>query len=567
MNSFYKRVPILFSICLFLLLADVPAQVFTPLSSGRYWITFTDKNNSPYLIANPSAFLSPAALSRRNKQNIPVAGSDLPVTPAYLDSLSAKGAKVLVRSRWLNGAMVDCDTSVLNLMQSLPFVLKTSAVNRRRKEPGIPPPFKTPDLISPFADAYKTAEQTSFHSYNYGGSYGQVDMLGGVALHDSGFGGQGMVIAVLDGGFWKVDSLPAFDSLRAAGRILGTWDFVAGDSSVFEDDTHGMYVLSVMAANEPGVMVGTAPGAAYWLLRTEDPSSETLTEEYNWLAGAEFADSVGADIINSSLGYSTFNNSLLNHSYADMDGNTTPVTIAADMAAGKGMLVVNSAGNEGIAPWNFITAPADGDSVLAVGGVDAQRNYWNGSSKGPSSDGRVKPDVAAQGSSAVVASITGGTIPANGTSFAAPLVCGLAGCLWQAHPSLTCMHLLYAIQASADKYSAPDTLTGYGIPNFTVASMLLSGTDLNIFQSENIMGLFPNPSEGVFTLRFFSDTSQNIRIEIYDALGRIMLRDEKWVNTNSVNSISVNTENDAPGCYSLKITTARSQFTKKIIKI
>ncbi|MFH1321484.1 MAG: S8 family serine peptidase [Bacteroidota bacterium] len=447
---------------------------------SKYWIQFTDKNNSPFSISDPAAFLSQRAIDRRTVQNIPIELNDLPVNPAYIDSVRSTGVSILNRSKWFNAVTIDTtgtnDTLVLDKIQSFSFVTQMDTVGK----------WKGPLLSDVGVDKWEIENSTIapvFSSLSedtdYGQSLNQIAMIGGDILHAHGYRGEGIIIAVLDAGFRNADIIPAFDSLRANDQIIGTWDFVNREVNVFGYHSHGTWVLSTMAANLPGQIVGTAPKARYWLLRTEDGDSEYVIEEDNWVAGAEFADSAGADVFNTSLGYTTFNDSTQDHTYADMDGNTTRITIGADIAASKGILVVNAAGNEGSSSWHYIVAAADGDSVLAVGAVDADGNYAGFSSAGPSFDGRIKPNVAAQGSNTVCAGIYGGITMLSGTSVASPIISGMAACLWQANPGATNMQVFDAIQQSASQYQNPDYLLGYGIPFFTAANLIISGIDLD----------------------------------------------------------------------------------------
>jgi hypothetical protein len=301
-------------------------------------------------------------------------------------------------------------------------------------------------------------------------------MLNGIALHDLGYDGMGMTIAVLDAGFTNTNTIPAFSYLWNNNRILGYKDFVSPQApNLFSSHTHGTSVLSTMGAYLPGDMVGTAPQASYWLLRSEDGATEYLVEELNWVSAAEFADSVGADIINSSLGYTTFDNPAQDHTYQDMNGNTTPVTIGADKAVSKGMIVVNSAGNSGGSSWQYIGAPADGDSVFSIGAVNSIGAYVSFSSTGPTSDGRTKPDVVAQGSGTTIINAgTGNVSTGSGTSFSSPVTAGMVSCLWQAHPNRRNTEILEAIRQSGSLAGNPDQQLGWGIPNYLTAHNLLS---------------------------------------------------------------------------------------------
>jgi len=542
---------------------------FAQIAPSKFRIQFTDKDNSPYTILKPADFLSQKAIDRRNNQGISIQPNDLPVNPAYIDSVRNTGATLLNRSKWFNSVTIDTtgtnDPLVLDKIQSFFFVVEVESVGKWKstsfwEEVGSDKWEMEKLSIIPISSSLKTSD--------YGQSFNQISMVGGDILHEQGYRGQGMTIAVLDAGFYKVDTLSVFDSLRANNRILGTWDFVDGEESVFEDASHGMLVLSVMAANLPGQLVGTAPEANYWLLRTEDTGSELVIEEDNWVAAAEFADSAGADIFNTSLGYTTFDDPGQNHTYADMDGNTTRITMGADIAASKGILVVNAAGNQGNSGWKYIVAPADGDSVLAVGAVDASGSYASFSSRGPSSDGRVKPNIAAQGLATIAAGNNGGIQAVSGTSVASPIIAGLAGCLWQAHPSATNMQVFDAIQQSADQYKNPDSLKGYGIPDFAVAHLILSGPDPPGFTSDQLLNVFPSPFSEDIAVIFYSSVDQDITIELFDIAGRSTHYEEMELLRESYNWISVNGLGGlAQGFYILKLSSPGKTYVRKLSKM
>jgi hypothetical protein len=454
----------------------ISLQVSAQIAPDKYWIRFTDKNNSPFSIENPEAFLSQKAIDRRNVQGIPIAENDLPVNPSYLSAVANTGATLLNISKWFNSVTVfTTDPSVIDDINALPFVLSVAKMtnNNSTLNTSIKPFFEN-ETYSKFQDSIKM--KGSGESFDYGQGYNQINMLNGILLHDLGYNGEGMTIAVLDAGFRNADILTAFDSLWMNNRILGYKDFVDPlNPDIFASHSHGTNVLSTMGANLPGELVGTAPRASYWLLRSEDGGSEYLIEELNWASAAEFADSAGVDIINSSLGYTTFDDPSQNHTYMDMDGNTTPITIAADLAASKGMIVVNSAGNEGSGSWQYIGAPADGDSVFSIGAVDASGNYAYFSSTGPTYDGRLKPNVVAQGQgSAIVSAWSGIVLTGSGTSFSSPITAGIVACLWQAHPDKTNMEILEAIQQNGSQAGNPDNLLGYGIPDYFAAHNQLS---------------------------------------------------------------------------------------------
>ncbi len=414
---------LLFLISAFLFIIHAFAQ-------DRYAVQLTDKNNSPYSISNPLAYLSQRAIDRRTAQGIAITSHDFPVNPSYVSQIAATGATVINTSRWLNTVTIETSSpAVLAAVNALPFVQQVYNVGRMAD------PNKVKDKFvfeTPYPLAAASKNSSSVLSFNYGPSQNQIAMLGGDILHNQGKTGQGMVIAVIDAGFFNADNMIVFDSLRNDNRLLGTWDFVDHNAQVYDDHAHGTFVTSIMAGNWPGNIVGTAPHASYWLLRSEYAPTETLMEEFYWAAAAEFADSAGADIINSSLGYYEFDNPAQNHTYVDMNGKTTPVSRAAAAAASKGIIVCNSAGNEGASNWNYIIAPADADSIISVGAVDDQMNYAWFSSNGPTSDGRVKPTVAAQGQGTFVADLSNnGVFAGNGTSFSSPVMAGMMACLWQ----------------------------------------------------------------------------------------------------------------------------------------
>ena len=535
---------------------------FLEADCTKYFIKFTDKNNSPYSITNPAAYLSSKAIQRRQLQNIPISASDIPVNPFYIDSLRSIGATILNPSKWFNGVTIECDSNLYQSIRALGFVENGRQIRKLAapKEKKLTKILEAPSIVV-------SPGMLRSQSFDYGSAFNQIHLMNGEYLHDEGFTGSGMTIAVLDAGFFRVDSLEIFDSLRSQNRILGTWDFVEGNHSVYEDNSHGMQVLSCITGNIPGQMVGTAPGASFWLLRTEDVSTEYLIEEYNWVSAAEFADSVGTDLITSSLGYSTFDDSTMDHSYSDMDGNTTPCSIGADIAASKGILVILSAGNNGNSSWHYISAPSDADSAMCIAAVDEFGIKAGFSSWGPSSDGDIKPNVAAKGQLATVANSGGGVGLANGTSFACPILAGSAACLWQAHPDKTNMEVFKAIEQSANYYLTPGDSLGYGIPNFIVADLLLGGTDLNLLTSDNLLGIYPNPYHDEISLKFFSAVSHSLDIEIYDALGRLVMNSFNEINRGAINNITLSGLSDArQGMYFVLVRTKEKSFLRKAIK-
>lgn len=299
---------------------------------------------------------------------------------------------------------------------------------------------------------------------DYGKGYGQIKMLNGIELHKKGYKGKGMTIAVIDGGFYNADIIPDLQNVD----ILGVHDFVnPGHDNVFEEETHGMMVLSTIAMNQPGKMIGTAPEASFWLLRSEDGYTEQLVEEDNWCAAIEFADSIGVDVVNTSLGYTKFDNPADNVKYWELDGHTHMASNSASMAASKGMVLCQSAGNEAFySTWKLIGVPADADNILSVGALrpDGINTYF--SSIGNSADGRIKPDVCAQGEDCAVMNKNGELTTADGTSFSSPITCGMVACFWQAHPNLTAKQVIEAVRMRGSNVEHPDNVFGYGIPDY-----------------------------------------------------------------------------------------------------
>lgn len=441
----------------------------------RYIIRLKDKGTNPYSIGNPSQYLTARSIQRRTRYNIAIDSTDLPITPRYIDSIRLAGAvTILNASKWLNQVAIQTsDAAALIKINGFPFVLSTNPIGARGQQV-INPVNKELDVPNPPNTNPPPPPQNPTDYYNYGQSYGQVHLHNGEFLHNHGFRGQGMQMAILDAGFFHYLSLPTFDSIRSNNQVLGTWDFVAGNASVDEDNSHGMNCLSTIAANMPGIFMGTAPKTSFYLYRTEDVNSEYPIEEQNWAAGIERADSLGIDVTSTSLGYNQFDNAVFNHTYADMNGHTTLNAKAAMLAAKKGILLNFAAGNEGTSAWHYIITAADADSVIAVGAVNTSGAVGSFSSYGPSSDGRIKPELAAVGVNAVVANPSTG-LPGfgSGTSFACPNLAGLTVCFWQAFPEVGNMGILNALKQSANRYSNPDNRTGYGIPDMKKAFVLL----------------------------------------------------------------------------------------------
>ena len=446
---------------------------------AKYWVEFKDKKDSPYSIDRPEEFLSPRAIEKRQRFDIPVTSQDLPVNESYIKQLLAidQTMVLLTKSKWLNGVTVYSEEEgIMDKILALPFVSGVECTIRMDSEEDLDYPHVT------YAPPTKTTEVLKIkkgEDLNYGYSYSQTNINHAQWLHRMGAHGEGMFIMVLDGGFENANEIPQFEALRNEGRLIGTRNFVQPGRSVFLEGTHGTMTLSCMAGYKEEEMMGTAPKATYFLAQTEDGRSENKIEEDNWVAGAELADSLGCDLINSSLGYYKFDDKSKSYKYKDLDGETSRATLAADIAVSKGIIVCVSAGNEGNDPWHYITSPADAKDVLTVGGVDHQGTASPFSSYGPTYDNRIKPDAAAVGSLAVIARENGETDLSYGTSFSSPILCGMTACLWQLFPNRTADQVVRAVRLAGANYSHPDKQLGYGITNFVYAYNFLSQFESN----------------------------------------------------------------------------------------
>ena len=531
-----------------------PLSIFAQQDSitFKYWVEFTDKNNSNYNLNIPEGFLSQRAIERRVNQKIDIKIQDLPINSWYADSVRNLGFEVINRSRWFNGIMLATNDSTLSNKINFPFIKSIYYFGNWNKN-------KSNQKI-------KSKLETDFSKVDYGDSFNQLAMLKGDVLHNKNLKGGGLVIAVLDAGFSKANEMNAFEKLFSENRILGTRDFVKKDNDVFQGHSHGMMVLSTMGSENKEQIIGTSPEASFWLLRSEDGDSENLIEEYNWLCAAEFSDSVGVDIINSSLGYTTFDDANQNHTYSDMDGRTTPVSIAANIASRKGMIVVNSAGNSGSSSWHYIGAPADADSILSVGAVDENRDFAWFSSYGPTSDGRVKPTVVAQGRNTIVATSDNGVLAGNGTSFSSPVIAGMTACLWQAHPNRTNMEIINAIILSSYLYENPNDSLGYGLPNFALADLLL--TEPKSQSISEIIAVVPNPISSNSHLYVYAANTNAMSMEVYDIKGNRINKFNFSLTPQTNNQINLSfLRKNAVGTYLLKIRIAGQEFVEKVVVI
>jgi len=515
------------------------------------WVFFINKENVAESLANPITILSQEALDRKQLHGVAVDDRDVPVNESYITQIKSQpGITVLAKSKWMNCVHVRGTEAQITALEALQIV----------------------DYIE-YADRSITRQSTSFEflkedplpaqtriSFNYGATDNQVKMLSVDELHEQDFTGAGMVIAIMDSGFPGVNDTAGFSRLRDAGNLLDGYDFVGRNNNEFQfsSSSHGTRVTSDIVGFIENQFVGTAPDAAIYCFRTEDVASENPVEESYWVEAAERADSLGVDIINTSLGYRTFDNPDYNYSYADMDGETTFISRGATLAFEKGMLVVTSAGNSGS---GMISAPADAIGSFTVGAVNASGNYASFSSIGPSSDGRIKPDVVAKGQGTAVIDQNNNINTNNGTSFSSPVMAGAIASFWQANPSLTNAAVMQRVRESASIYNNPTVQLGYGIPDFGAAlDVVLGVTDVTEPKAYKDYQILPNPASELAVLVLPKEVS-NVEVTIFDILGKQISTKRM---SNQVNNLPISTLRK--GVYIIQINDGTSIVTQKFIK-
>ena len=435
----------------------------------RYRLTLTVKKGTPYSIKRPEEFLSAKSIERRKRLGLDIDEHDLPIVPSYLDAIRAAGAKVFNYSKWNNTVQVslsDSTDGTLARLRALPYVKEALLVYVA------PDSADAKDVSQRLTTVTNELKHRESADSLYGFAQHQTDMLNLPSLHQQGFRGEGMTIAVLDGGFYNVDGITAFDH----SKILGTRNFTRPDSNVYEEHSHGMMVLSCIAPNVPGSIVGTAPAASFYLLQSEDTWFEYRGEEDNWCAALEYADSLGVDVVTSSLGYYYFDTPAVKMEYHWLNGQHELNSRSASLAASRGILLCNSAGNEGDGTWKKIGFPADATDIITVGAVSADGTNTYFSSLGYTADGRIKPDCMAMGGRSCVLSTTGSISTNNGTSFACPIMAGAVTCLLQAFPKCKPTDIIEAIHHAGNYYERPNEVFGYGIPDMMKAYEYLQTT-------------------------------------------------------------------------------------------
>ena len=473
------------------------------------WLFLEDKPNKTTFLENPLTMLSQKALDRRNKLNIALDSIDVPVDETYYNQLKNDATiTVLAKSKWLNAVHVQGEVSdINNLLATYSFINHIEFANKSLNTSARK---RTNTRISNHQNKFNNIVETTF---DYGEADNQIKMLKGDYLHEQGLTGETQIIAIIDAGFPNVNTLSAFQRIRDNNQILGGYNFADRNTNFYTRNSHGTHVLSTIAGYIEDEFVGTAPDAKFYLFISEIAETETVLEETLWVEAAERADSLGVNVINTSLGYTTYDNPDHSHTYQDMDGKTTFISRGAEIGASRGMLLVNSAGNSGSSSWKYIGAPADAPSVISVGAVDAAGVIANFSSFGPTSDGRIKPEILGQGKNPALINYDTGNITtsSSGTSFSGPIMAGLIACLNQNESFLlksssqqTNENLNYylkkAVYESADRYSNPLDQYGYGIPNFEVAFNNYISSLSVLDERINSLNVYPNPIKDKFLI-------------------------------------------------------------------
>lgn len=532
------------------------------------WLFLKDKPSAETYLKTPLLMLSQRALDRRNKLNIAVGLIDVPTENTYIETLkTTNGITVLGASKWLNAVHIQATQSdIENAKQNLSFIDYIEYAN------------KSLNQAARKGKKIKQNHQNKFNNsmtdFTYGSTKNQIEMLKGDFLHGINLTAKNQIIAVIDAGFPNVNTLQAFQRLRDNNKILGGYDFVERSTNFYSGHNHGTNVLSTIGGYIENKFVGSAPDASFYLFRTENASVEVPLEETLWVEAAERADSLGVDVINTSLGYSTFDNPDYSYNYNDMNGKTTFISRGAEIAANRGILVVNSAGNSGTDSWKYVTAPADAASVITVGSVNSNGNISGFSSFGPTSDGRIKPEILAQGTASAIINHTDNSVSsASGTSFSAPIMAGLIACLNDTgniiFKTLNKKHqakqlnnriqkLKQSIIESADKFNNPTDQHGYGIPNFETAynSFLVSLSTEN--NSINDIEVYPNPVLNDLNITIDNLHLSETKVSVYTILGKKILtfENKKNIDVSSLKS----------GVYLLKIKNGTSLKSLKFIK-
>lgn len=514
------------------------------------WVYFKDKPSATYYLTNPMEMLTQRALDRRVSQGIALDNIDVPVAQEYVDQISSSsGITIMAKSKWLNALHIRGSQTDIQALTLLNFVEKITFANHSLNSAGR---ISSANRISNVNKQLDIAT-----TFNYGNSANQIEMLNGHLLHEQNYTGQGKIIAIFDAGFPGVNTASSFQRLRDNNLILGGYNFPDRSNAIYTRSSHGTNVLSTMGGFVDGQLVGTAPDSEYYLFITEDIYSENPLEESFWVEAAETADSLGVDVINTSLGYTDYDNPSYSYSYSQRNGLVGFASRGADIAFSRGIVCIISAGNFGNSSEPHMAIPGDAINVLTVGAVNSTESYVSFSSRGPTSDGRVKPDVCAKGQNATISDISGGVTTSNGTSFSSPILAGMVATYWSAVPSLTAAQVIDFVRQSADQFNAPDQFKGYGMPDFQLA--LNNALSIQNFNTNQIL-IYPNPSKEYFFLKLPSNISKG-EIVLFNNLGQEVVQQPIFQNEQQITVSSL-----ASGIYVYEFKSNNIIFRGKIVK-
>jgi serine protease AprX len=523
---------------LFILLFYFFVSIALFAQTNSYIIYLTDKQGTPGTLDNPSTYLSIRAIERKALQNVTIDSTDLPVSQNYIDLLKNEGAEIVYTSKWLNAVCIKATLAIYTTILSLSFVHTSVPMLRMAGSPN-------------------TQIFTGTTTTNYASNYS--DFMGITQMHAQGITGDGVLIAITDSGFPGIDTLTAFKHLWNNNQIIHYFDVADNESNIFNDDNHGTYMLSVLAGDASNYK-GIVPGADFVLLRTEVAATESKLEEYNWLRAAEISDSCGVDIISVSLGYTTYDNASESYTYADMNGSTSIIAGAADIAYEKGMLVVCSAGNDGTSAWKYIGTPADANNVLAVGSVDANNMKSAFSSYGPSADGRMKPDLCALGAGVYCIRPDGTLFVTGGTSLATPMIAGILAGIKQSYPGLSNDVLKSLLLQSCDAFTHPTNLKGYGVPYYPNVFAHTS-----IYSQESKILIAPNPYQSGKLILKVPESDVKYTIEIFDNQGKDLFN-QSFISVNNMIELNEYVRTFSQGIYFISIESINARETLKWVK-
>ena len=516
------------------------------------WVYFTDKSNTQEFLDNPVTMLTQKAIDRKEKHSVPIDERDVPINENYIISIkNSQGITYLAKSKWFNCVYVRGSVTDLRNLENFEFVERIDFADNSLDMPSTR---RNIPVLKRSGDKDKFVLETKM-DFDYGAATAQTEQLKVDVLHRQGYTGQGMTIAVMDSGFPNVGTNPAFEKARAEGRLLEGYDFVNRSEDELRGNSHGAHTFSNIAGYLEGEFVGTAPDASYHLFVTEDTATEGPKEEALWVEAAERADSLGVDVINTSLGYLNLSdNPAYNYAPSDMDGKTAFISRGANIAFEKGMLVVVSAGNSGNDPWEIVSAPADAPGAFSIGAITANGSYASFSSKGPTADNRVKPDVVARGSATAIVRSDGSVATSSGTSFSGPIIAGAMASLWQAIPEKTNTEIMQLVRESASQFTTPDTELGYGIPDFSTILQTLNLIENRV----ETLAIFPNPVKDILSV--MTPVGEQAKASIYAFDGKLVKK------VSFQNNGNIYLSELASGLYLLQIEGKNRSYRSKFIK-